>query len=51
MVDYEIGCVFFFEKENFLYNKKKINILNGKNGLGYTESKGFFKVENHRRWE
>jgi hypothetical protein len=51
MIDYEIGCIIFFEKEEFTYNGNKIKILNGKNGIGYSSTKGYFKIEDEKMLE
>jgi hypothetical protein len=46
MVDYEIGCVLFLDVKIYEHNSKMIKIPNGNNGIGYSKSKGFFKVKN-----
>jgi hypothetical protein len=51
MVDYEIGCVLFLDNEIIDYEKKKLNIPTGTNGIGYSSSKGFFKVEHYSQLE
>ena len=48
MVDYEIGCVLFLDNEIVKYNNKNINIPKGTNGIGYSSSKGYFKIEHYQ---
>ena len=48
MVDYEIGCVLFLDVKIYEKNGKHIRIPDGNNGIGYSKSKGFFKVNNYK---
>jgi len=47
MVDYEIGCVLFIDNETVTYLDKTISIPNGRNGIGYTISKGYFLINHY----
>lgn len=51
MVDYEIGCVLFLDNESVLYENKHIIIPKGTNGIGYSSSKGYFKVDDYTELE
>lgn len=51
MVDYEIGCVLFLDSKIYEKNGKMINLPTGNNGIGYSSSKGYFKVNNYKELE
>lgn len=48
MVDYEIGCVLFLDVKVYEKEGRMIRIPDGNNGIGYSKSKGFFKVKNYK---